>query len=96
MLIQFWKFCCFTKAPSASALNFKYEQPQQETPRIKSAATTIKSQSASAHGSELKFTIGHLKAILNSSSEFEMYKLFMQSHKAFFDLQCYLDIESYM
>ncbi len=38
----------------------------------------------------------NLKDVLAKSTELEMFKQFMQSHNAFFDLQCYLDIESYL
>lgn len=38
----------------------------------------------------------NLKDVVNNSTEFEMFKLFLQSNNSFYDIQCWLDIEAYM
>ena len=38
----------------------------------------------------------NLKDVVNNSTEFEMFKLFLQSNNSFYDIQCWLDIEAFM
>ena len=36
-----------------------------------------------------------LKTVVGNTTEYEMFKLFLQNNNAFFDIQCWMDIEAY-
>jgi hypothetical protein len=81
-------------------MNFNEIQDKASYKKSFQTLNNMTSESIISHTNESSYNIKksqyNLNDVLNNSNEFEMFKLFMQSNNSFFDLQCFLDIESYM
>lgn len=104
-----WKlkkfFDFFTKAPTQSHVNFgpDLRKDRNENDMCKQEQHLLNSQWKMSRGSPNYSDLEHdnyhppysLKEVVANSNEHEMFKLFLQTNNAFFDILCWIDIEAY-
>ena len=83
------------KAPTSSHVNFMSEfkaEPSLSENHRKHEQQTLTNYTTNSDEFEGMYS---LKTVVGNTTEYEMFKLFLQNNNAFFDIQCWMDIEAY-
>ncbi len=83
-------------AATSSHVNFKSDLKTTDMPELHAKKHEPRSlQSLNNITSDECEHEYNLKDVVNDSSEYEMFKLFMQSNNSLYDIQCWMDIEAF-